>query len=32
VEEDVKLVEFSPEREFREVMEHIGRKMADAGK
>jgi hypothetical protein len=32
VEEDVKLVEFSPEWEFREVMEHIGRKMADAGK
>lgn len=32
VEEDTKLVEFSPEREFREVMEHIGKKMAEAGK
>ncbi len=29
VEEDVKLIDFSPEKEFNEVMEHIGKKMAE---
>ncbi len=29
VEEDVKFIEFSPQNEFKEVMEHIGKKMAE---
>ena len=29
VEEDLKLIDFSPEKEFGEVMEHIGKKMAE---
>lgn len=28
VEEDVKFLEFSPQKEFKEVMEHIGKKMS----
>ena len=32
VEEDTQLVEFSPEKEFREVMEHIGKKMEELSK
>ena len=31
VEEDVKIIDFSPEKEFGEVMEHIGKKMAESG-
>lgn len=31
VEEDLKLVDFSPEKELGEVMEHIGRKMEEMG-
>jgi len=31
VEEDLKLIDFSPEKEFGEVMEHIGKKMAELG-
>ena len=31
VEEDLKLIDFSPEKEFGEVMEHIGKKMAEMG-
>ena len=31
VQEDVKLVEFSPSKEFNEVIEHVGRKMAELG-
>lgn len=29
IEEDLKIVEFSPEKEFGEVMEHVGKKMAE---
>jgi len=29
VEEDVKFIEFSPQHEFKEVMDHIGKKMAE---
>ena len=29
VEEDVKFIEFSPQNEFKEVMDHIGKKMAE---
>lgn len=29
VEEDVKFIEFSPQKEFKEVMDHIGKKMAE---
>ncbi len=29
VEEDMKFLDFSPEKEFNEVMEHIGKKMAE---
>lgn len=31
VEEDLKLIDFSPEKEFGEVMEHVGKKMAELG-
>ena len=31
IEEDLKLIEFSPEKEFGEVMEHVGKKMAELG-
>ena len=31
VQEDVKLIEFSPSKEFGEVMEHVGKKMAELG-
>lgn len=31
VEEDLKFIDFSPEKEFSEVMEHIGKKMAEIG-
>lgn len=31
VEEDVKFIEFSPQKEFKEVMDHIGKKMAELG-
>jgi hypothetical protein len=31
VEEDLKLIDFNPEKEFGEVMEHIGKKMAELG-
>jgi hypothetical protein len=31
VEEDLKLIDFSPEKEFGEVMDHIGKKMAELG-
>ena len=31
VEEDVKIIDFSPEKEFGEVMEHIFKKMAEVG-
>ncbi|CAN5527675.1 hypothetical protein BH23BAC1_BH23BAC1_28100 [soil metagenome] len=29
VEEDVKLIDFNPEKEFQEVMDHIAKKMAE---
>ena len=29
VEEDVKIIDFSPEKEFNEVMAHIGKKMEE---
>lgn len=29
VEDDLKLIDFSPEKKFNEVMEHIGKKMAE---
>ena len=29
VEEDLKIIDFSPEKEFNEVMAHIGKKMAE---
>ena len=29
VEDDLKLIDFSPENKFNEVMEHIGKKMAE---
>jgi len=32
VEEDLKILDFSPEKEFNEVMEHVGKKMAEFGK
>ena len=31
VEEDLKLMDFSPDKEMGEVMEHIGKKMAEMG-
>lgn len=31
VEEDVQFIEFNPSKEFGEVMEHIGKKMAASG-
>ncbi|GGD89164.1 hypothetical protein [Planktosalinus lacus] len=31
VQEDVKMIEFSPSKEFNEVMTHIGNKMAENG-
>lgn len=31
VEEDFKFIDFSPEKEFGEVMDHIGKKMAEMG-
>ena len=31
VEEDLKFIDFSPEKEMGEVMEHIGKKMAEMG-
>ncbi len=31
VQEDVKLIDFSPSKEFNEVMAHIGKKMAELG-
>ncbi|MCB0686046.1 MAG: hypothetical protein KDC53_05960 [Saprospiraceae bacterium] len=31
VKEDIKMIEFSPSKEFGEVIDHIGRKMAEAG-
>lgn len=32
VEEDVKLMDFSPEKELAEVLDHVGKKMAEMGK
>lgn len=31
VEKDVKIIDFSPEKEFSELIEHIGKKMAELG-
>jgi len=31
VEQDIKFIDFSPEKEMGEVMEHIGKKMAEMG-
>lgn len=31
VEEDLKIIDFNPEKEFGEVMDHIGKKMAEMG-
>ena len=31
VQEDLKFIEFSPTKEFNEVMEHVGKKMAEIG-
>ena len=31
VEEDVKLIDFSPEKEFSELMDHLNKKMAELG-
>jgi len=31
VEEDLQLIDFSPEKEFNEVMEHLAKKMAELG-
>jgi len=31
VEEDVKLIDFSPEKEFSELMDHLNKKMAEMG-
>jgi len=31
VQEDVKLIDFNPTKEFNEVMEHISKKMAELG-
>ena len=31
VQEDIKLIEFSPSKEFNEVITHVGKKMAELG-
>ena len=31
VQDDIKLVDFNPAREFKEVMDHVGKKMAEMG-
>lgn len=31
VQEDIKILEFSPSKEFDEVMTHVGKKMAELG-
>ena len=31
VQEDIKLVDFNPAHEFKEVMDHVGKKMAELG-
>ena len=32
VEKDLKIIDFSPEKEINEVMDHIGKKMAEFSK
>ena len=31
VQDDIKLVDFNPAHEFKEVMDHVGKKMAEMG-